>query len=633
MREREYYARIRRAEEELHRDPERYRQRLSRLLLLGDLTAWLLLGLLLTTALGVGAAAWQHHALWALLLGGKLIFPILALWWFLLRALLIGADLPAGLPLDPRKTPNLHTLIREYQNRFHTPPVDRIFLDFDFNAAVLTLPRSLLPGRDRTVLILGIPLMASLTPEEFRAVLAHEFGHIRRDHGRFAYRLYRNRQRWDLLYRTYGELSDWSLWPIRRFLDYYVPRLDSYAFAMLRRQEYEADQSAAETMGAECVASALIRTALCSEELDRNYWRSFAARAAEEPQPPPDPFRGLRDFLKTRRVSSDDVAGKIDRLLRNAGGYDDTHPSLKDRLDALGASPRLPERNASALEHFLAPDTEEILEACDRSYRETIASWWVARRRELLRGKDLLESYRKRPEESLTPAERRHRALLLETLSEEEKACNAFRRLEKDGDDHPELHYRLAQCLSSHRSDRILERLFRALESPYRFEEARAWGYRLIDPSDTKTLARWQETIEREAQRHDEWLRTLDVPTRITPLPPTDPADIEIFRQFLETEPSIEAAWIACRTVPARPHYPLYLIAVEIKGEFFRDRESLVTELYRRGPDEPAYRILPLAGSRKVEAETIRNIGTAIVLPKDTTQKEDSKAHPWEELF
>lgn len=42
-------------------------------------------------------------------------------------------------------------------------------------------------------LILGLPLMQAVSPEQFRAIVAHELGHLSRNHSRFAGWIYRVR--------------------------------------------------------------------------------------------------------------------------------------------------------------------------------------------------------------------------------------------------------------------------------------------------------------------------------------------------------------------------------------------------------------------------------------------------------
>jgi Zn-dependent protease with chaperone function len=88
-----------------------------------------------------------------------------------------------------------------------------------------------------------------LTPEEFQAVLAHELAHLSREHGRFGRWIYRLRRSWSQVFeqlsrpRGQGEVSLRPL--IVKFIDWFWPRFNAYAFVLSRTDEYEADAMAA----------------------------------------------------------------------------------------------------------------------------------------------------------------------------------------------------------------------------------------------------------------------------------------------------------------------------------------------------------------------------------------------------
>ena len=81
-----------------------------------------------------------------------------------------------------------------------------MLLTGDFNAAIVQHPRFGIFGGTRNYLMLGLPLMQSLSPAEFQAVVAHEFGHLWGAHGRFGAWIYRLRTGWArLLYASASE--------------------------------------------------------------------------------------------------------------------------------------------------------------------------------------------------------------------------------------------------------------------------------------------------------------------------------------------------------------------------------------------------------------------------------------------
>ena len=74
--------------------------------------------------------------------------------------------------------------------------VHGVILDGELNASVVQTPRLGLFGWHRTWLVIGLPLMHALPPDEFRAVLAHEFAHLR-GRGAVSRWLHRTRSTWE----------------------------------------------------------------------------------------------------------------------------------------------------------------------------------------------------------------------------------------------------------------------------------------------------------------------------------------------------------------------------------------------------------------------------------------------------
>ncbi len=72
------------------------------------------------------------------------------------------------------------------RSRLRHPRIHRVLLTPDFNAGVMQVPRLGLLGWYRSYLFIGLPLMKSLTVEQFQAVLAHELGHLSGGHARAA---------------------------------------------------------------------------------------------------------------------------------------------------------------------------------------------------------------------------------------------------------------------------------------------------------------------------------------------------------------------------------------------------------------------------------------------------------------
>jgi hypothetical protein len=107
------------------------------------------------------------------------------------RPLWIRIEPPTGIEINERQAPELFVTINELRRKLGAPGFDHVLITDELNAAILQLPRLGIFGWPRNYLMIGLPLMKSLTCEQFKAVLAQEFGHLAKDHGIVSHSIYR----------------------------------------------------------------------------------------------------------------------------------------------------------------------------------------------------------------------------------------------------------------------------------------------------------------------------------------------------------------------------------------------------------------------------------------------------------
>jgi Zn-dependent protease with chaperone function len=95
--------------------------------------------------------------------------------WLSFRMFFKGTPAPEGREVE-EDVPRLFELVEELRDRVKGAEVDHVLITRDFNAAIMQCPRFGLFGGYRNYLILGLPLLYALTPDEAKAVLAHEYG-------------------------------------------------------------------------------------------------------------------------------------------------------------------------------------------------------------------------------------------------------------------------------------------------------------------------------------------------------------------------------------------------------------------------------------------------------------------------
>ncbi|RYF74456.1 MAG: peptidase M48 [Comamonadaceae bacterium] len=363
-------------------DSARYRRSVALFAALGYL--WVVGCLILALALiGWGMtvlsqARFQPSRLWAMLFGAGLL-------WVTLRALWVRFEPPGGMRLAADDAPGLFEALARIREKIQGPPIHEVYLDHQFNASIRQVPRFGLFGGAVNCLSIGLPLLMALERRRLLSVLAHEYGHLRGNHGRLSAWIYRTRLSWlrldASLQRNEGVMALIS----QSFFHWYFPRFAARTFALARQDEYEADRVSARLLGTGVAAAALTEIAVKGHWYAQAFWPSHWARAATEAAVV-GPFAALRERFG-ESPSPEFAREALRNALRQVSAVDDTHPALRDRLEAFDRTPALPRWSRRPALDLLA-DPQKWIAHFDGDWRRRHADdWrqhhaWLARMRE-----------------------------------------------------------------------------------------------------------------------------------------------------------------------------------------------------------------------------------------------------------
>ncbi len=364
---------IARLEEEARLNLPAYRRRVALVAAMGY--AYIVLVLVLTIGLVgaiVVASAWLKLAWVGLqLLGGALVFVAA-----LLRGLWVRFPTPNGIPLEPSEHPALARLVEEARSTLRAPRVHRMLLTWDLNAAVVQIPRLGPLGWPRNFLLLGSSLLDGLTLEELRAVVVHELGHLSNADGVLGGWVYRSRAAWEKLAEQLQDKRHFGIAVLRRFLKWYQPYFDAYSFVAARAQERRADDWSARLAGHRAAADALVRMALLEYALVSKYWPAIFREAVSSPEPVGRPFTEMAAALQDT-MDTPEAHASLELALLLPTTHSDTHPCLRERLEALGETPRLPPAPQPAASQVLLGAARGRLAArLDADWAEAVRKNW-----------------------------------------------------------------------------------------------------------------------------------------------------------------------------------------------------------------------------------------------------------------
>jgi len=500
----------------------------------------------------------------------KLELLLLAFAAMVLRSLWVRIEPPQGLLLDRAQVPALFAGLDALREKLRTPDIHRVLLVPEFNAAVAQVPRLGLLGWQRNHLILGLPLLYALSPNELRAVLAHELGHLSRAHGRTGTWLYRARRTWDQLSEQLAKNDSKSSFLFRGFFSWFLPRFSSRAFVLSRQQEYEADRHAAEIASAAALGDALVRLRLGDAALGRELLPAFWRQAERVPEPP---RHGLIDLWRAtgQAAVSGDAATRLDEALAEATGFEDTHPSLAERLRALGLPPRVPVTpEPTAAEHFLGPALSALAEELETAIYAAGAPAWRERHGEAAGERAQLAELAAK--ENLTAEETLRRAELTESLDGEDAALPHYRASLALSDGLAAAHFAIGRILASRGDREAQEHIETAisLDRGYELVGLAILSSHFQEKGDAQKAAelgtRFGEQIERmtEAERRRNRIEPDDafLPHGL------DALAIERLRAALAAFPEVKTACLVRKVDAGLPDRPLLILGVRLSVNF-----------------------------------------------------------------
>jgi Zn-dependent protease with chaperone function len=263
--------------------------RLRVVAMIGGLFFFLLLYLLFVVAVGL-AAYWlltlPMPETLMFRLGG--VFALVLLWLFLFKGLFKGQKVERSgfLALHEKDHPELFAFIRRvYQDTGSLPP-RHVYVSPEVNAALVydtSLLNLIVPPRKD--LLIGLGLVNVVNLSEFKAVLAHEFGHFaQRSVGLGSYLYVANRVMYDIVYSrdSLDRLVDrWTqfdirlsfpawglkgvLWVVRKILAVTYQGLNLLHLSLGRQLEFNADNVAVRVTGSDALIHGLARLEFANE--------------------------------------------------------------------------------------------------------------------------------------------------------------------------------------------------------------------------------------------------------------------------------------------------------------------------------------------------------------------------------
>lgn len=232
-----------------------------------------------------------------------------------------------GRELKIEEAPALYGLAEEVANRIGTRPIDEIRITASTDLAVYEKGTwsDKLKDKSKRILILGTGVLKDFRTNEFKAILAHEYGHfsnrdtaggevamrVQNDMSKYFYALYEAEQntRWNIAFH------------FLRLYDFIFRRI---SHGSTRLHEVMADYIAARTFGAAAFEKGLMH--VIKRDIEFNKCVNDEITDAVQSKRP------LNNLYKLTYEKDNSVEVEVQQYLTRRTSEDDTHPSPVDRI-------------------------------------------------------------------------------------------------------------------------------------------------------------------------------------------------------------------------------------------------------------------------------------------------------------
>jgi Zn-dependent protease with chaperone function len=232
-----------------------------------------------------------------------------------------------GRSLSLEEAPGLWNLTREVAEKLGTRPLDAIRVTAGTEMAVYERGSywERRKGLGRRTMVMGLGLLPGFDENPFRAVLAHEYGHLAHSDtagGDVALRVNQDMLKFAYAMGHAGQAVWWNI--AFQFLRLYHFLFRRISHGATRLQEVLADRASARLYGAQPFELGLRH--VVRREMEFNY---FAGKEIKEAL---ESGRALQNLYKLEISPEKTLEEAIDQAINRQTSEDDTHPSPADRF-------------------------------------------------------------------------------------------------------------------------------------------------------------------------------------------------------------------------------------------------------------------------------------------------------------
>ena len=241
-------------------------------------------------------------------------------------------SLPTGLDVTKEKFPHLYKLIEELQDDFGKPRIDRIIIRDKYEIRVVKTPRSKMPFLNTRTLIIGLPVLQTMPPLYFRALLARRIGQLSTQHTPVTTRLYFLNDIWAQFKTSSRQSKNGFTKMLSYFFQLYSPLYQTLLMPLLQEEELEADSYGMDLVNDRDMVECLVYEEVVTQFLKNKFWPKIYHMAKRSKIPEFMPYSQMTKVIKAG-ITDDEISETIQAALKIDINNPAPIPALTKRLN------------------------------------------------------------------------------------------------------------------------------------------------------------------------------------------------------------------------------------------------------------------------------------------------------------
>lgn len=356
---------------------------------------------------------------------------------------------PGGEPLAEQQAPALFEQVETLRDAFQTPRIHDIHLTDTADLVVQRVPRNGYPLLVRQVLLIGLPAMQCLSPEQFKCLLAACLGELSAARADVAGWLAQLARTWQQIQAAVAGRWEPAALLYRPLLAVYLPALRLLAQRLDSAHRLRRDHYALEVASDDLVVDMIAGEIVMHRFLGELYWPTVQRTAEHSAVPEFKVFRNLESVFR-KRVGDEQIQVWLREAYVGKWCSDPGDPGLRARLHEIGHGElryRQPS-GACAAQALFGASHQWIIDRCDARWAEEHREEWRARHEKSRRQFERLAALRVRLErDGLQGDEAMAYAALVKRYGTPEDALAAYRAILRCNPDDARIAYGVGKYL------------------------------------------------------------------------------------------------------------------------------------------------------------------------------------------